>query len=116
MRVVPDLKRRSLQTTIVNYVYRGSTIHTDEALAYDGLECRGYTHKTVKHRAKQYVDGDCHVNGLEGVWSMLKRSINGTHIHVSPQHMNKYLVEFEYRYNLRKNPEMMFPLLLLGFK
>ncbi len=115
MRHVPDLKRRSLQEPIVQNVKQGSTIHTDEALAYDGLEYRGYTHLKVKHRAKQYVSGRCHVNGIEGVWSQLKRSINGTHVHVSPKHLSKYLGEFEYRYNMRKSPELMFDRLLASF-
>lgn len=114
-KVVPDLKRRSLQEPIVQNVLKGSTIHSDEALAYDGLECRGYTHKTVKHRAKQYVDGNCHINSIENYWSRLKNSIKGTHVWVSPQHMSKYTGEFEYRFNSRHRPERMFPELISSF-
>ena len=43
---------------------------------------------------------------------MLKRSILGTHIHVSEKHMPKYLVEFDFRHNTREAPHRMFPLLL----
>ena len=52
------------------------------------------------------------MNSLEAFWSMLKRSIRGTHIHFSRKHLPKYLGEFEYRYNRRKRPEMMFADLL----
>ena len=44
--------------------------------------------------------------------SIVKRSIRGTHVHVSRRHLAKYFVEFEFRWNLRDVPEAMFPLLL----
>ena len=52
--------------------------------------------------------GDCHVNVVEGFWSRVKNSIRGTHVHVSGKHLQKYVKEFEYRYNRRKRPETMF--------
>ena len=67
-----------------------------------------YEHATVKHSAKEYVRGDVHVNSIEGYWSRLKNSIKGTHVHVSEQHLWKYVSEFSYRYNMRKRPELMF--------
>ncbi len=72
----------------------------------------GYNHETVNHSAKEYVRGDRHTNTMEGFWSIIKRSIKGTHVHVSPEHLPKYLGEFEFRWNLRKNPQKMFPVLL----
>ena len=42
----------------------------------------------------------------------MKLSIRGTHVHVSGKHLEKYLKEFEFRYNYRKNLELMFPALL----
>jgi hypothetical protein len=46
---------------------------------------------------------------------MLKRGINGTYIHVSKKHLQKYLWEFEHRHNLRHAPHLMFDLFLLVF-
>ena len=80
--------------------------------SYTGLDKAGYEHETVNHGAGEYVNGDCHVNGMEGFWARLKLSIRGTHVHVSGKHLEKYLKEFEFRYNLRKNPELMFPILI----
>jgi hypothetical protein len=34
-----------------------------------------YLHGVVKHKIKEYVRGDVHVNSLEGAWSLLKRSM-----------------------------------------
>ena len=52
---------------------------------------------------------------IEGFWSLLKRSIKGTHVHVSAKHLSKYLGEFEFRYNLRHSPQVMFDRLVAGF-
>lgn len=56
------------------------------------------------------------VNGLEGFGSQLKCGINGTHIHVSPQHLAKYLSEFEFRHSRRYAPHAMLEELLLAFQ
>ena len=37
-------------------------------------------------------------NAIEGYFSQLKRSIDGTHHHVSATYLNRYLAEFDYRY------------------
>jgi hypothetical protein len=55
------------------------------------------------------------VNALEGYWSMLKRGISGTHIHVSAKHLPKYLGEFEYRWNTRQVPHLMLGGLMYSF-
>ena len=106
--VVPDVKKRTLQPIVAQNVEPGSTVHTDELRSYFGLGQAGYRHETVNHGAGEYVDGDCHVNGIEGFWARLKLSIRGTHVHVSPKHLQKYVKEFEYRYNRRKRPASIF--------
>lgn len=113
-KVVPNVRKKTLQPIIKKNVKSDSTIHTDELKSYNGLEKAGYDHDTVNHGAGEYVDGDCHVNGMEGFWARLKLSIRGTHVHVSGKHLSKYAKEFEYRYNRRKRPERMFDELILG--
>jgi hypothetical protein len=76
----------------------------------------GYRHSSVDHSIGVYVDeAGCTVNSLEGFWGMLKRGINGTHIHVSEKHLPKYLGEFEYRWNMRSVPHLMLDRLLHSF-
>ena len=110
--VVADASRKSLIPHITRHVPKGTRISTDEWAPYRVLAALGYSHDTVDHSAKQWVRGDSHVNTLEAFWSMLKRSIRGTHIHVSRHHLPKYLGEFEFRYHLRKRPDQMVPRLL----
>ena len=113
--VVPNVRQKTLQPIIKENVVKDSTVHTDELKSYSGLSKAGFEHETVNHGAGQYVDGDSHVNGIEGFWARLKLSIRGTHVHVSRKHLQTYVKEFEYRYNMRKQPELMFDRLLAAF-
>ncbi|PTQ78369.1 transposase-like protein [Nitrosomonas oligotropha] len=114
-QVVPNVRKSTLQPIITKKVIKNSEISTDELKSYSGLSSHGFDHGTVSYGVGQYVSGTRHVNGLEGFWSQLKRAILGIHVHVSAKHMSKYLGEFEYRYNMRKQPEFMFQRLLLSF-
>lgn len=113
--VVPDAKSKTLMPLIGSYVVPGSRISSDDHFAYRKLSSLGYRHDYVRHNLKQWVKGDIHTNTLDGFWARVKLSIRGTHIHVSRKHLPKYLGEFEYRYNMRYNPEAMFSRLLLSF-
>ena len=43
-------------------------------------------------------------NSVEGVWSLLKRSIVGAWHQISAKHLDAYLSEVEFRFNNRHNP------------
>jgi transposase len=106
--VVGDTRRDTLEPIIEANVVAGSTISTDEHTGYKDLPRLGYTHGTVLHGKEEYVKGIHHVNGVEGFWKHLKNSITSTHVHVSEKHLQKYVNEFSFRYNLRKDPAGMF--------
>ena len=107
-RIVPDVKRATLRPIITDNVKLGSVISTDELNSYRNLPEIGYKHGACNHSAEQYVIGIHHTNGLEGFWSHLKRGIVSTHASVSPQHLQKYVDEFAYRFNHRHEPALMF--------
>ena len=114
-RVVPNVRKTTLERHILENIKGGATISTDELSSYAKIARFGYEHGTVNHSADQWVNGIHHVNTAEGFWSRLKNSIKGTHVHVSAKHLPKYLGEFEYRFNMRHHPEAMFARLLLSF-
>jgi hypothetical protein len=114
-RVVPNRHIKTVTPAILEWVRLGSRIATDDASAYSRLVKHGYRHETVNHRAEEWVRGDIHTNTIEAFWAMVKRTIAGTHIWVSPKHLPKYLAEIEFRWNLRKSPSTMFPLLMASF-
>jgi transposase len=95
---------RVLLPEIQNRIAKSSLIHSDEWQAYKSLPKHGYSHTTVNHGKLEYVRGTAYTNTIEGYWSQLKRSIDGTYHSVSPKYLQQYLNEFSFRYNLRDVP------------
>lgn len=86
---------------ITKIVQLGSTILTDEWHGYTGLD-KTYDHQLCNHQQKQYVsDTGATTNPLENYWSHLKRTVNGTYYHISKKHTQRYLFEFDYKFNYR---------------
>ncbi len=79
-------------------------ICTDQAKAYIGIADDDTIHVTVDHAKDEYVRGLAHTNTLENVWSLFKRSIVGSYHQLSMKHLDRYLDEFEFRFNNRHNP------------
>jgi transposase-like protein len=79
-------------------------IMTDDWYAYRGIQDADTKHETVNHSEEEWVRGDVHTNNIEGVWSLFKRSVVGSFHQVSAKHLDRYLNEFEWRFNGRKNP------------
>jgi hypothetical protein len=61
-------------------------------------------HDWVNH-SLEYVRGNVHTNNIECFWSVLRRTLGGTYIHVSPRHLQRYLGEQVFRFNERKNDD-----------
>ena len=98
-KVVPNVRRETLQNEILSNVKYGSSVYTDNAVGYDLLR-RKYVHDVVNH-AETYVQGQVHTNGLENFWSLLKRNLSGTYVSVEPFHLDRYLDEQMFRFNNR---------------
>jgi len=107
-QVVGDAKDSTVKPILRRNVKIGTKIMTDEWKGYTKLNKIGYKHKRVNHHAKQYVIGDAHTNSIEGFWSQLKRSVNGTYHAVSPKHLQSYVNEFAYRYSKRNSEQPLF--------
>ena len=58
-----------------------------------------YRHEAVSHGVGEFVKGKVHTNSVENAWSLLKRAHHGTYHRVSPNHLHRYITEFEGRYN-----------------
>ena len=97
--VVPDTKRETLQNLVLNNIRLGSTVYSDEVVAYDKLR-DSFVHEVVNH-SEEYVRGRVHTNGLENFWSLMKRGLKGTYVCVEPFHLERYVDEQVFRYNNR---------------
>ncbi len=71
-----------------------------------------YRYGRVNRGKGEYVRAIHHLNSSVGFWARLKLSIRGTHIQVSKRHLSKYVAEFSFRDNMRKDPALMFDRLL----
>lgn len=78
--------------------------YTDEWPSYRGIADHNTRHETVNHSIEEWARGPVHTNSIEGVWSLLKRSIIGAYHKVSIKHLDAYLDELEWRFNNRDNP------------
>ena len=98
-QVVPNTKRETLQTEVLNNVKYGSKVYSDDAVPYTGLQEK-FIHEVVNH-TEEYVRGQVHTNSLENFWSLLKRNLKGTYVAVEPCHLERYVDEQVFRFNNR---------------
>ena len=96
---VPTVSNRTLRPILAAQIDAETTVMSDEGGAKLGRDFARY--ETVNHSIGEYVRGNIHTNTIEGYFSILKRGIIGTYHHVSPQHLRRYLAEFDFRYNER---------------
>jgi len=98
---VPVVNAKTLRPILTAQVERSTALMSDESVHSKTLGQEYDKHQTVNHSAGEYVRGGAHTNTVEGYFSILKRGIIGTYHHVSPQHLKRYLAEFDFRYNER---------------
>ena len=101
-KVVPDTKAKTLTPEIIKWVKETASIITDEWIGYNSIK-KHYKHSYVKHKQGEYVRDNIYTNTIEGFWSLFKRGIFGIYHFVSRKHLQKYVDEFVFRYNTRKN-------------
>ena len=98
-KVVESTDKDTLQGFVEDHAAKGAKVYTDDHGSYEGMK---FDHDTVKHSLKEYVKGDVHTNGIESLWSMLKRAHKGTFHKMSPKHLDRYVQEFAGRHNMRE--------------
>ena len=107
-RHVERVTAENLKPMIHQMVDEQAHVITDSSTVLKGaLKIR--RHDQVNHSVKEYVrydDGVCiTTNTIEGYFATLKRGINGVYHHVGKQHLHRYLSEFDFRYNSRKEKD-----------
>jgi transposase-like protein len=100
---VTKVTGETLRTVLVTNADRGSWLMTDDHSGYKSVGQEFVGHGVVKHSLGEYVRADVfHTNTVEGYFSLLKRGIVGVYHHVSEAHLERYVTEFDFRYNTRK--------------
>ena len=95
--VVPDTEAPTLRGFVMHCAAQTAMVYSDGEPAYAGLP----HHEAVNHSVGEYVRGQASINGMESFWSMLKRGYVGVFHRMSPEHLHRYVAEFEGRHNAR---------------
>ncbi len=110
---VKAVNAKTLKPIMKEQIDASAHVMTDEAAQYvpprnqygpnarKPLEDDFAKHSVVNHSHGEYVRGKAHTNTIESYFSILKRGLIGTFHHVGPQHLKRYIVEFDFRYNNR---------------
>jgi transposase-like protein len=120
LRMLPDVRQRTIEPVITDAVAQGALVHTDEYAIYARLPAWGYRHKTVCHGRGEYArdedgDGFCevHVNTMESFWSLL-RSWLRPHRSISQDKLPLYLGFFQFVHNARRRGKALLGALIAG--
>jgi hypothetical protein len=99
--VVANVSGATLRKAIAsNVVMKDTVLHSDSFRSYVGIGMDMAGHEVVNHLDGQYVTEKSNgTNKAENYFSQRKRSIDGTHHHVSPEHLDRYLAEFDFRHS-----------------
>lgn len=106
--VVNKVTGRVLGRLLRQHVAESSHLNTDEAPAYTKPGKQFASHETVNHGSEEYVRYDLKTrrtvttNTAEGFFGNTKRSLDGTHHHVTKKYLPLYLAEIDHKYNTRK--------------
>jgi len=112
---ISDSQTHTLLGMLRDNVKIGSRVITDDTQTYkpNKITRLGMLHDKITHSKGEYVKGDIYTNTIEGFFSQMKRSFDGTYHSISSKHLQSYVDEFAFRYNLRFASVSVFEALLL---
>ena len=100
---VASVSAANLKPLLRAQIAKEAHLMTDEATRYWRIGKEFGAHSTVNHAIKEYARGPVTTNTVEGFFSILKRGLTGVYQHVSEQHLQRYVTEFDFRYNTRES-------------
>jgi transposase-like protein len=109
-RVVAGVSYKNLGKVLFESVSKDAVICSDENTAYKSLHKNFKAHHSVVHSKSEYIlktpDGiSAGTNRCESFFSLLKRGVHGAWHNVSREHLQKYVNEFAFRWNTRKDTD-----------
>lgn len=95
------LDHRTVRQALMGQLAPDAKLATDSSVNYRKIMPHGQ-HEAVDHSKREWVRGDAHTNTLEGFFSVFKRGLIGVYQHVDVKHLDRYLAEFDFRFNNRE--------------
>jgi transposase-like protein len=102
---VPSVSAKTLRPYLKYHIDPDACLITDDAGQYRIIGPEFEQHEVVCHSNGEYVRDEVHTNTVEGFFSILKRGLIGIYQHVGVQHLQRYVTEFDFRYNHRKKTD-----------
>lgn len=99
---VETANSETIRRILTDNVRKETTLHTDESRLYKRVGKEFAGHESVHHTKGEYVRGNVHINTAENYFSVFKRGMRGVYQHCSEKHLQRYLNEFDFRYNRRE--------------
>ncbi|MEP7157618.1 MAG: IS1595 family transposase [Betaproteobacteria bacterium] len=100
---IPSVNATTLRAVLTSNIAKDANLMTDESRNYKAVGKEFASHQIVNHSRGEYSRGKATTNTVEGYFSILKRGLIGTYHHVSPTHLQRYMEEFDFRYNSRSS-------------
>jgi transposase-like protein len=106
--VVDMVTGKAITRLLREHAAPSARLNTDESPLYASVGRRFSSHDRVDHHREEYARFDrktgrlATTNTVEGFFGNTKRSLDGTHHHISRKHTQLYLAELDHKYNTRK--------------
>ena len=100
-QVIESVDGETLRGFVTERTAEGAMVFTDGEPGYRGLP----RHSAVAHSLGEYVRREgkvsVHTNGIESLWSTLKRAHKGVYHRLSAKHLQRYVDSFAAKRNIR---------------
>jgi transposase-like protein len=98
---VDHLTANTVRDILVRNADRKSHLMTDESNVYTKVGKEFASHQAVNHSIYEWARDSVSTNTIEGAFSIFKRGMKGIYQHCGEAHLQRYLSEFDFRYNNR---------------
>lgn len=95
-------------------ISKKARLMTDETKVYNKVGKEFASHQKVNHSAGEYARGDVTTNTVELSFAILKRGLYGTFHRVSERHLQRYVTEFDFKWN--NAPSLVFRTWIAQYK
>lgn len=102
---VTNVNAETLRPIMQKHIDAGAALMTDEAAVYNPIGKGFASHDSVNHGREEYVNRIrpwIHTQTVESSFAILKRGLYGTFHSVSEHHLQRYVTEFDFRWNTRQ--------------
>jgi transposase-like protein len=106
---VANVDKDNLKPILMAHIAKDTHLMTDGAGHYKKIGKEFALHESTNHTQKEYAKASvvegvrAHSNTVESYFGILKRGIAGVYHHVSEEHLQRYVDEFDFRFTNRKS-------------